>query len=66
VLRGTHHLINLQRGPRALPGFGGSRQGVREADLQAVREALAARGGWPRPALGLTREGRKGGAAAQR
>jgi hypothetical protein len=46
VLRGTHHLMNLQRRPRSLPAFGGSRQGAREADLRAVREALEARGAW--------------------
>ncbi len=45
VLRTTHNLMNLQRRPRSLPGFGGLRSGARAEDLRYVQEVLQQRGG---------------------
>ncbi|KAK9834807.1 hypothetical protein WJX81_000122 [Elliptochloris bilobata] len=45
VLRGTHSLLSLRPSPSSLPGLGGHRGGASEADVAAVRAALAARGG---------------------
>lgn len=45
IMRGTHDLMNLNPRGRPLPGMGALRRGADPADVNTVREALAARGG---------------------